>query len=88
MTISEFRARGTDMSSPADDAVPIDVSGGDHTPESPYRALLVGGAGNVVVDTLRGVSRTIPVAANSILPVIIKKVYQTGTTATDIFGLE
>ena len=54
------------------------------------RALYVGGAGNVAVVT-RGRSTSVifvDVPAGAILPVQVTKVLSTGTTATDILGLD
>ena len=52
------------------------------------RALFVGGAGDVKVDTLGGDTVTFTgVLAGSILPVRILKVYATGTTATNLVAV-
>lgn len=52
------------------------------------RALFVGGAGDIKVDTLGGDTVTFTgVVAGSILPVRILKVYSTGTTATNIVAV-
>jgi hypothetical protein len=45
-----------------------------------------GNAGNVVVVTDKGVTRTIPMAAGEVEPLMISKVLSTGTTATGIWG--
>jgi hypothetical protein len=50
-------------------------------------ALYVAGAGDVKVDTWEGNTVTIPVPANFILPMAVKRVHDTDTTATDIFGM-
>jgi hypothetical protein len=87
-TMNEFRARGTDMSSPGTDIVPIDLSVEDQTPAVPYRSIFVGGtAGDVKVDTLGGTARTVPLLTGAILPVTVTKIYKTGTTATSVFGI-
>lgn len=82
-----FQTLAQDSTTPAMDAVPVDVSGGNVTPDEPFRALRVAGAGNVVVDTLRTASRTLAFTAGETRPVYVLKVYQTGTTATGIEGL-
>lgn len=52
------------------------------------RALFVGGAGAVKVDTLGGDTVTFTgVVAGSILPVRVLKVYATGTDATNIVAV-
>lgn len=87
-TMIDFRSRGTDMTSPGVDIVPIDLSSTDQTPAVPYRAIFVGGtAGDVKIDTLDGTARTIPMQTGAILPVIVTKIYRTGTTAVSVFGI-
>lgn len=52
------------------------------------RALFVGGAGDIRVDTLGGDTVTFAsVLAGSILPVRVLKVYSTGTTATNLVAV-
>ncbi|MBL8771143.1 MAG: hypothetical protein JNK30_07140 [Phenylobacterium sp.] len=72
--------------SPAENAVAIDYSGGDVT-VGRCRALLVGVAGNLKVD-MRGVGTgvTLPLPAG-LIPVSITKVYQSGSTATGVVAL-
>lgn len=54
----------------------------------PVRALYVGGTGNISVVATSGTTATfVNVAAGSILPVSVKRVSSTGTTATNIIGL-
>ncbi|MDE2096295.1 MAG: hypothetical protein KGL39_03550 [Patescibacteria group bacterium] len=51
-------------------------------------ALFVGTGGNVKVDTVGGQTGvTIAVANNAVVPLHVKKVYATGTTASGISGL-
>ena len=47
-------------------------------------ALYIESGGNLAVVTARGGSRSLTVADNSILPVGVRRVNATGTTATDI----
>lgn len=52
------------------------------------RALYVGGAGSVAVVTAQGDAVTfVGVTAGSVLPVRVRKVNATGTSATNIVGL-
>lgn len=52
------------------------------------RALFVGGAGDVKVDTKGGDTVTfVGVTAGAILPVRVTRVYATGTTATSIVAV-
>lgn len=52
------------------------------------RALYIGGAGNVVVDTLDGTTITFSGAtAGSVIPCAVKRVRSTSTTATNIVAL-
>lgn len=51
-------------------------------------ALFVGGAGNVKVDMVGGSTLTLTgVVAGSVLRIRVKRVYATGTTATNIAAL-
>jgi len=89
-TMQEFRARGIDMTAPGEDIVPIDLSSTDATPTVPYRGIYVGGdgtSGNLKVDTLSGSARTFYVLAGTYHPIIVTKVYRTGTAATNLFGI-
>ncbi len=52
------------------------------------RALYIGGSGNVRVTTMNGNDVTFAsVQAGTILPVMVKRVWSTSTTATNIIGL-
>lgn len=52
------------------------------------RALWIGGAGNVKVDTVGGDTVTLVGAlVGTIIPIRAKRVYATGTTATNLVGL-
>lgn len=53
-----------------------------------YRALYIGGAGDVKVDMAEsGTAVTFVGVAAGILPISVRRVYDTDTTATDIVGL-
>ncbi|MFK7941611.1 MAG: hypothetical protein AB8B85_01660 [Paracoccaceae bacterium] len=53
------------------------------------RALYIGGAGNVSVDTFGGTESLVFVGAQagSIIPMAVRRVNATGTTATDIVAM-
>lgn len=64
----------------------VTPSGADST-VSPAAVLFVGGAGDVKVDAEESGTITFTLPAGSILPVSVKKVYDTGTSATNIIAL-
>jgi hypothetical protein len=76
-----------------DQVVPVlggaDVAPSDTADLSPMaRALYIGGAGAVKVDTIDGSTLTFAgLSAGSILPVSVARVYATGTDATLIIAL-
>lgn len=49
--------------------------------------LYIGGAGNIKVRTLNDEDVTLAVVAAQVLPLRIKRLWSTGTTATLIFGM-
>ncbi|MDH5185241.1 MAG: hypothetical protein OEX12_15275 [Gammaproteobacteria bacterium] len=66
------------------DIVPNDGADLAKVPRSVY----VGVGGDIKVDTLRGTTLTFKnVISGSCLPVRVRKVYATGTAATDMIGL-
>ena len=71
-------------------AVTVDLSSTDFTTSNPSGlAVYVGGSGNVKVDTISGstgITFTTPVVGQ-ILPVLVSKIYKTGTTATGLVAL-
>lgn len=72
---------------PASNAFAVTPADGSNLTHA-ARALFVGGAGDIKVDTLGGDTVTFTgVVAGSILPVRILKVYATGTTATNIVAV-
>ncbi len=85
--MSGWRDFGRDSTSPAEDVVVVDVSGGDHTPTQPYRALRANVGGIIIVDTLKGTARPLNFADGETRAVYVQKVYQAGTTATGIEGM-
>ena len=69
-------------------AVAVTPADGSDLPLAPTRALYIGVAGDVVVDTLGGDSTiTFKAAPVGVLPVRVKRVRSTGTTATNILAL-
>jgi len=53
---------------------------------NPFRGLFIGTAGNVKFTTVGGQDVTIKAIAGQILPFQMKRVWSTGTTATDLMG--
>lgn len=70
------------------EAVAVDISSTDYTVSPTSRALYIGVTGDVKVDmeqTGSGITfKAVPVG---LLPIRVKKVYKTGTTATNILSL-
>ena len=75
------------LESPAERAFAI--TGNDSTDLTVFpRAIYVGGAGNVKVTTIGGDTVTFSgVLAGSVLPVRVKRVFSTDTTATNLIGI-
>ena len=64
-------------------AVTVDISSGDHTPSVAADGVYVGGAGNIVVELYGGAVVTfMAVPAGTVLPVRVRTIRQTSTTAT------
>ena len=58
------------------------------TYESPTRGVYVGVGGNVKVDMVSGGTVTfVGVAAGTLLPIQVERIYTTGTTATNMVAL-
>jgi hypothetical protein len=71
------------------DAVAITPNDSADIPNGPVRALWIGGAGNVALQSGGGATVTfVGCAAGSILPVVTGRVMATSTTATSIVGLK
>lgn len=64
----------------------IDISSGDHTITSSFTAAIyIGGSGSLKVKMLEGTDLTLlRVVSGTFLPLCVTKIYQTGTTATDL----
>ena len=65
------------------------ITPNDAAGQLPTKALRIycGSAGNIKVDDLYGNAVTYAVTAGTILPVLVNRVYSTGTTVTGIVGL-
>jgi len=64
------------------------VTASDTADITPTRGVYIGGAGDLKVDTAGGTTITLSAtAAGSILPISVKRIYATGTTATNIVAL-
>lgn len=74
-------------SSPAVDAVAVTPNDGADLPTM-ARSLYIGAAGNVVVTTANGTQTTfVGLPAGYILPLFVKRVWATNTTATSIVAM-
>lgn len=71
---------------PGFDMFPITPNDSADLP-APTDALYIGTGGEITVITLVGETRTIPVNDFALLPVGVSRVLQTGTTASQIFGI-
>lgn len=75
------------LESPASDGTAVTPADGTDLPTS-TRGLWIGGAGTVVVITVRGTTLTFAGAlGGSVIPVRAARVKATGTTATNIVAL-
>ena len=70
----------------ASGAVSVTTSDEVRLPRFPTKYVLATVAGNVKVDMMDGTTITIPVNANTMYPLAVKKVYATDTTATEIIA--
>lgn len=79
-----FRKHSRGLTAPPENATAIQPA--DGTPLShASRAIYVGGAGTLRVEMLNGEAVSlIGVAAGSLLPIRVRKVFQTGTTASGL----
>lgn len=81
-----FADRALSLSGPATDLFPVTPDDASDLSEIAV-ALYVETAGTVSIVTAKGLSRSLSVAANSILPVGVRRVHATGTSATGIHAL-
>lgn len=84
--MNPFSKRTVALSGPATDALPVTPD--DNTDLHLVAVgLYVETGGTVVVDTVKGATRTLNVADFSILPLGVRRVHATGTTATGIHAM-
>lgn len=68
------------------DVVPVTPSDSADLARCPCLAIQAGGAGNIVMVTYEGNTRTIAVPANVIIPLKVRRILSTSTTATGILA--
>lgn len=81
-------AKGGNFAAPADEALAITPSDADSIPAT--RAIYVGSAGNVKVTMAGPAANDVTftgVLAGSFLPIMVTKVFATGTTAANMVAL-
>lgn len=84
--MNPFADRARSITGPATDAIPVTPD--DNTDLSMVAiALYVETAGTLVVDTVAGETRSLAVADFTILPLGIRRVHATGTTASGVHAL-
>ena len=76
----------TGPAGPATDILPVTPDDGADLP-AVASALWVETGGTVVIDTLHGQARAVAVAGPGLLPVAVRRVRATGTTAAGIHAL-
>ena len=81
-----FENRTSSLSGPATDILPVTPNDSSDLSEVAI-ALYVETGGTLSLVTARGASRTVTVAARSILPVGVRKVNAAGTSATGIHAM-
>lgn len=83
-----FDSNGGNLTGFARDVVPITPNDSTDLTNVLLAITCKGTAGNVVVITAKGNTRTYPITVGEILPVGISRVLSTGTTATTLWGFE
>lgn len=81
-----FANRTPSLNGPATDIAPVTPDDATDLPDVAV-ALYVEQAGTISLVTVRGRARSVSVADNAILPVGVRRVAATGTTATGIHAL-
>ncbi|MBC7154428.1 MAG: hypothetical protein H5U19_07430 [Rhodobacteraceae bacterium] len=81
-----FSNRSVSLSGPATDIVPVTPDDATDLPDVAV-ALYIAQGGTVRLVSVRDGTRSVPVADFSILPVGVRRVLATGTTATGIHAL-
>lgn len=75
---------------PGYNIVAVTQSDGTNDPNGPFRGIVFGTAGAIKVTTAKGDDVTLPsglLSAGVIHPLRIKRVWSTGTTAANIYGV-
>jgi hypothetical protein len=86
--IDIFRGgRRAGWESPATGGVAVTAHDSTNDPAGAFRGLYVGGTGNIKVTMLDGTDVTFQSVPVGILPIVVLRVWSTGTTATNIIGL-
>lgn len=71
-----------------EDAIAVTPSDSTDDPAGPFAGFFIGGtAGAVVFLTDRGKAATISPGAGVIVPIATRRIYSSGTTATNIYGV-
>lgn len=81
-----FDSRSPSLSGPATDLQPVTPDDISDLPDTAV-ALYVETGGRIIFDSITGESRNVVVADLSILPVGVRRVHATGTTASGIHAL-
>ena len=82
--MSRAQESGVDAAS----VTPNDNANLPNNADRPVRAVWIGGAGNLRVDMTNGTDVTfVGCLAGSLIPISVKKVYATGTSATSIVAV-
>ena len=84
--INPFENRTSSLSGPATDILPVTPNDGADLSEVAI-ALYIETGGTLSVVTVRGSARSVSVADKSILPVGVRKVNATGTSAAGIHAM-
>jgi len=88
MPTDRYDKHASSLMAPADDGFAITPNDGADLTRTP-RSIYVGGAGNIALITSKGTTVTFTgLAAGSVLPIRANRVLATGTTATNLIGLD
>ncbi len=84
--MNPFSNRAASLTGPAHDALPVTPDDGTDLPRVAV-GLYVETGGSIVLDTVTGETRTLMIADFAMLPLGVRRVHATGTTATGIHAL-